>query len=79
MIITHYAHRLSANHDIDLIRTRARERGPLWDAVPELYFKGFLLREKDVTAQLRTTIRRCICGNKMRHSATSWLAAATSP
>ncbi|NTG28734.1 DUF4865 family protein [Agrobacterium rhizogenes] len=46
MIITHYAHRLPANHDIGLIRARAKERGPLWDAVPELYFKGFLLREK---------------------------------
>lgn len=45
MIIAHYAHRLPANHDIGLIRARARERGPLWDAVPELYFKGFLLRE----------------------------------
>jgi hypothetical protein len=46
MIIAHYSHRLPANHDIGLIRARARERGPLWDAVPELYFKGFLLREK---------------------------------
>ncbi|SFJ47836.1 protein of unknown function [Bosea sp. OK403] len=45
MIIAHYTHRLPANHDIGLIRARARERGPLWDAVPELYFKGFLLRE----------------------------------
>lgn len=46
MIIAHYAHRLPASLDIGLIRARAKERGPLWDAVPELYFKGFLLREK---------------------------------
>jgi hypothetical protein len=45
MIIAHYAHRLPANHDIKLIRARAKDRGVLWDAVPELYFKGFLLRE----------------------------------
>src|SRR5689334_4976620 len=45
MIIAHYGHRLPANYDIGLIRARAKERGPLWDATPELYFKGFLLRE----------------------------------
>jgi hypothetical protein len=45
MIIANYFHRLPANHDMALIRSRAKERGPLWDAVPELYFKGFLLRE----------------------------------
>ncbi len=46
MIIAHYRHRLPANYDIKLIRSRANERGALWDAIPELYFKGFLLREK---------------------------------
>jgi hypothetical protein len=45
MIIAHYGHRLPANYDTGLIRARAKERGPLWDATPELYFKGFLLRE----------------------------------
>jgi len=45
MIIAHYAHRLPANYDIGAIRTRAKERGVLWDQVPELYFKGFLLRQ----------------------------------
>jgi hypothetical protein len=28
------------------IRARARERGPQWDKMPELYFKGFLVRER---------------------------------
>jgi hypothetical protein len=46
MIIAHYAHRLPVNRDMAQIRTRARERGPLWDKTPELYFKGFLLRER---------------------------------
>jgi hypothetical protein len=46
MIIAHYAHRLPANYDVGIIRKRAEERGALWDAVPELYFKGFLLRER---------------------------------
>lgn len=45
MIIAHYRHRLPADYDIGLIHARAKERGHLWDAVPELYFKCFLLRE----------------------------------
>lgn len=45
MIIAHYSHRLPVNHDIASIRARAKERGPLWEEVPGLYFKGFLLRE----------------------------------
>lgn len=46
MIIAHYAHRLPSNFDLALIRDRARQRGPEWDATPELYFKAFLLRER---------------------------------
>jgi hypothetical protein len=46
MIIAHYAHRLPADYDIGIIRDRAKRRGPLWDAVPGLHFKGFLLRER---------------------------------
>jgi hypothetical protein len=45
MIVAHYEHRWPADYDLGLIRSRAQERGPLWDAKPELYFKGFLLRE----------------------------------
>lgn len=45
MIIAQYSHRLQ-DHDIALIRARAKERGPLRDDIPGLYFKGFLLREK---------------------------------
>jgi len=46
MIIVHYAHRLPADYDIDIIRNRARSRGHLFDAIPEMYFKAFLLRER---------------------------------
>ncbi|WP_417711837.1 DUF4865 family protein [Roseibium aggregatum] len=45
MMIAHYAHRLPANYDMGLIRSRANERGGRWSAVPELYFKAFLVRE----------------------------------
>jgi hypothetical protein len=46
MIIAHYAHRLPADYDIGIIRSRAAARGHLFDAIPELYFKAFLLRER---------------------------------
>jgi Domain of unknown function (DUF4865) len=46
MIIANYAHRLPADYDIDIIRKRAQARGPLWDDIPDLHFKGFLLRER---------------------------------
>ena len=46
MIIAHYAHRLPADYDVDIIRKRAAARGHLFDGIPELYFKGFLLRER---------------------------------
>jgi Domain of unknown function (DUF4865) len=45
MIIAHYGHRLPADYDIAIIRDRVKQRGSLFDDVPELYFKGFLLRE----------------------------------
>ena len=45
MIIVHYANRLPENYDHGPIRALTKERAPLWDARPELYFKAFLLRE----------------------------------
>jgi uncharacterized protein DUF4865 len=47
VIITHYAHRLPADYDIEIIRERAAARGHLFDGIAELYFKAFLLRERD--------------------------------
>jgi hypothetical protein len=46
MLIAHYGHRLPADYDLSIIRNRAAQRGALWDDMPELYFKGFLLRER---------------------------------
>ena len=46
MITAHYAHRLPVDYDLSIIRSRAKARGHLFDAIPELYFKGFLLRER---------------------------------
>jgi hypothetical protein len=46
MIIAHYGHRLPADYDIGIIRSRARARGHLFDAIPNLAFKAFLLRER---------------------------------
>jgi hypothetical protein len=45
MIIAHYANRLPEGYDCERIRALTKERGPIWDARPELYFKAFLLRE----------------------------------
>ncbi|MBV9985183.1 DUF4865 family protein, partial [Bradyrhizobium sp.] len=45
MIIVHYAHRLPADYDLGALRRWLKERGTVWDAVPALYFKAFLLRE----------------------------------
>jgi hypothetical protein len=46
MIIAHYAHRLPADYDLDIIRTRIQRNAPIWDALPDLHFKAVLLREK---------------------------------
>lgn len=45
MIIAHYGNRLPRNYDLGLVRALTKERAPVWDARPELYFKAFLLRE----------------------------------
>lgn len=46
MILAHYAHRLPADYDLDIIRERVRRNAPIWDALPDLHFKAILLREK---------------------------------
>jgi len=45
MIVVHYATRLPADFDFGPLRGWLKERGVVWDAVPELCFKAFLLRE----------------------------------
>jgi hypothetical protein len=46
MLVTQYTHRLPADYDMMRIRQRAASRGPDWDSLPGLIFKGFLIREK---------------------------------
>lgn len=46
MITVQYEHRLPADYDIALIRSRAERRAPVWADVPDLCFKAFLLRER---------------------------------
>ena len=48
MILAYYAHRLPADYDLDIIRNRVQRNAPIWDALPDLYFKAVLLREKGV-------------------------------
>src|SRR3954447_428228 len=45
MIIAHYRNRLPKHYDLKHIRALTKERGPVWDVRPELYFKAFLVRE----------------------------------
>ena len=45
MLLNHYHHRLPAAFDLQQVRERAMTRGNLWDNVPGLYFKAFLIRE----------------------------------
>ena len=45
MIIVHYGHRLPAGHDLGALREWVDQRGAVWDTVPDLYFKAFLVRQ----------------------------------
>ena len=45
MIVVQYAYRLPSDRDLGALRQWLKERGAIWDAVPELYFKAFLMRE----------------------------------
>jgi hypothetical protein len=45
MILAQYANRPPRNYDLGFIRELTRQRAPVWDARPELYFKAFMLRE----------------------------------
>jgi hypothetical protein len=47
MLTMQYSHRLPADYDLQLIRRRAAERGPLWDDRQGLACKAFVATEKD--------------------------------
>jgi hypothetical protein len=46
MLAKQYSHRLPADYDMAVIRQRAAQRGPLWDATQGLAFKGFVAQER---------------------------------
>lgn len=46
MLSMQYTHRLPADYDMNLIRRRAAQRGPLWDDAAGLAFKAFAIRER---------------------------------
>lgn len=45
MLTVFYGHRLPTDYDTSKIHLRAKQRGSLWDAAPNLFYKAFLLRE----------------------------------
>jgi hypothetical protein len=46
MFAMQYSHRLPAGHDMEAIRRRAAQRGPLWDHTEGLVFKAFVAQER---------------------------------
>ncbi|HTD05551.1 DUF4865 family protein [Undibacterium sp.] len=46
MFAMQYSHRLPADYDMQRIRERAAQRGPLWDATEGLAFKAFVSRTR---------------------------------
>ncbi|MBI3708364.1 MAG: DUF4865 family protein [Proteobacteria bacterium] len=48
MIALHYGFPLADGYDMDRIRARATEKGPLFDGLPDLAWKAFLGRTRDV-------------------------------
>jgi len=44
MLFAHYEHRLPADYDLGRLRQRAAIGGPMWDQMPDLCFKAFVLR-----------------------------------
>lgn len=46
MFAMQYSHRLPAGHDMEAIRRRAAQRGPLWDDTEGLVFKAFVSQER---------------------------------
>jgi len=46
MFAMQYSHRLPADYDMQRIRTRAAQRGPLWDATEGLVFKAFVAQDR---------------------------------
>ncbi|MDB5984746.1 MAG: hypothetical protein JWQ69_5761 [Pseudomonas sp.] len=46
MLAKQYSHRLPADYDMNIIRQRVTERGPLWDETEGLAFKAFVVQTR---------------------------------
>jgi hypothetical protein len=46
MLAKQYSHRLPADYNMNVIRQRAAERGPLWDDTEGLAFKAFVVQTR---------------------------------
>ncbi|WP_332847171.1 DUF4865 family protein [Pseudomonas lactucae] len=46
MFAKQYSHRLPADYDMDVIRHRAAQLGPVWDRTEGLLFKAFIAQER---------------------------------
>jgi hypothetical protein len=47
MFAMQYSHRLPADYDLEIIRQRVAQRGPLWDDTQGLIFKLFSLQQRN--------------------------------
>lgn len=47
MFAMQYSHRLPADYDLEIIRRRVAQRGPLWDDTQGLIFKLFSLQQRN--------------------------------
>jgi Domain of unknown function (DUF4865) len=47
MFAMQYSHRLPADYDLNIIRARVAQRGPLWDDTQGLIFKLFALQQRN--------------------------------
>ncbi len=69
MIVAHYEHRLPADYDLGLIRSRAQERGPLWMQSRSFISRDFSCERAGASGQRRLAIPRFICGGTTRRFA----------
>jgi hypothetical protein len=47
MLVKQYLHRLPADYEMKKIMDRARQRGTIWNDVPHLAFKAFMIQQRE--------------------------------
>ncbi|ANW00168.1 DUF4865 family protein [Bradyrhizobium icense] len=53
MLVKHYLHRLPADYEMQRITSRARQRGAIWNDVPHLAFKAFMIQRQGQSGSVR--------------------------